>query len=154
MPADANGSLGAAQSGRQRRADQPAAGRTPPSNEALDLVDGALRDAAHAAAPAGHEGAGRRRDRGFADIRDANNRDLSVIFPVAGVLIALILALLLRSLVAPIYLMVAVVLGFFAPLGATVFVFQGVGGHGRHHRSRCRSSCTCSWSRSAPTTTS
>ena len=37
-----------------------------------------------------------------------------MIFPVAGVLIAVILALLLRSLVAPLYLMVAVVLGFFS----------------------------------------
>jgi RND superfamily putative drug exporter len=51
-----------------------------------------------------------------------------VIFPVAGVLIALILALLLRSLVAPIYLMLAVMLGYAASLGATVFVFQGIGG--------------------------
>jgi putative drug exporter of the RND superfamily len=64
----------------------------------------------------------------FADIRDANNRDLWVIFPVAGVLIAVILGLLLRSLVAPVYLMIAVGLGFMATLGATVLAFQGVGG--------------------------
>ena len=64
----------------------------------------------------------------FADINTANNRDLSVILPVAGLLIALILALLLRSLVAPIYLVIAVLLNFAATLGATVFVFQGLRG--------------------------
>ena len=64
----------------------------------------------------------------FADINSANNRDLSVILPVAALLIALILALLLRSLVAPIYLVVAVLLNFAATLGAAVYLFQGVGG--------------------------
>ena len=127
----------------------------PYSTESLDLVDGQLRDVG----PRRRRRPGRRALLGgvtaiFADIRDANNRDLSVIFPVAGVLIAIILALLLRSLVAPLFLMVAVVLGFFSTLGATVIVFQGIGGQRRACRSRCRSSCTCSWSRSAPTTTS
>jgi Predicted drug exporters of the RND superfamily len=64
----------------------------------------------------------------FADINVINNRDLSVILPVAVVLIAIILALLLRSLVAPVYLVVAVLLGFAATLGATVFLFQGIEG--------------------------
>ncbi len=40
----------------------------------------------------------------------------------------LILALLLRSLVAPWYLMAAVGLGFGATLGATVIVFQHIQG--------------------------
>ena len=53
-------------------------------------------------------------------------RDYSVVFPVAAVLIMIILALLLRSLVAPWYLMVSVGLGFTASLGATVLVFQGL----------------------------
>ncbi len=51
-----------------------------------------------------------------------------VIFSVAAVLIAIILALLLRSLVAPLYLMGAVVLGFLATLGASVYVNQGIRG--------------------------
>ncbi|MEV6417404.1 MMPL family transporter [Kribbella sp. NPDC051718] len=46
----------------------------------------------------------------YTDIRDANSRDLKVIFPVAGGLIAIILALLLRSLLSPLVLMLAVVL--------------------------------------------
>ena len=56
------------------------------------------------------------------------NRDYSVVFPVAALVIMLILALLLRSLVAPVYLMAAVGLGFGATLGATALVFQHIKG--------------------------
>lgn len=101
----------------------------PYSNEALDLVDGRLKDVAHDSAPQGSEALVGGTTSAFADIRSANNRDLSVIFPVAGGLIALILALLLRSLLAPLYLMLAVVLSFFSTTGATVMVFQGAAGH-------------------------
>jgi RND superfamily putative drug exporter len=51
-----------------------------------------------------------------------------VVFPVAAVIILLILGLLLRSAVAPWYLMVSVGLGFAATLGATVLVFQTLAG--------------------------
>jgi RND superfamily putative drug exporter len=101
---------------------------SPYSNQALELAGGALREVAHAQAPPGTTALVGGVSSAFADIRDANNRDLRVIFPVAGLLIAVILALLLRSLVAPLYLMAAVVLGFFATLGSTVLLFQGVGG--------------------------
>jgi putative drug exporter of the RND superfamily len=101
----------------------------PYSNEALDLVDGPLKDAAHDKAPDGTEALVGGSPAAFADIRNANNRDLAVIFPVAGAPIALILALLLRSLLAPLYLMLAVVLSFFSTTGATVMVFQGAAGH-------------------------
>jgi putative drug exporter of the RND superfamily len=101
---------------------------SPYSNEALDLAGGDLRDVAHADAPAGATAYVGGASSIFADIRHANTRDLWVIFPVAGALIAIILALLLRALVAPIYLMLAVVLGFFSTLGATVLVFQGIVG--------------------------
>ncbi|MFC4856535.1 MMPL family transporter [Actinophytocola glycyrrhizae] len=100
---------------------------SPYANSSLDLVDGPLRDVAHSRAPAGTTAKVGGLTSAFADIRDANNRDLWVIFPVAGVLIALVLGLLLRSLVAPLYLMLAVVVGFFSTMGATVLVFQGIG---------------------------
>lgn len=100
---------------------------SPYSPEALDLAGDGLRDVAHADAPSGATAYVGGASSIFADIRDANTRDLWVIFPVAGALIAIILALLLRALVAPIYLMLAVVLGFFSTLGATVLVFQGIG---------------------------
>lgn len=89
---------------------------------------GALRTVAHEAAPVGSTALVGGVSSAFADISAANDRDLRVIFPVAGLLIAMILALMLRSLVAPIYLMITVVLGFFATLGATVIAFQGLGG--------------------------
>jgi putative drug exporter of the RND superfamily len=99
----------------------------PSSAEALDLV-GPLREAAHAAAPPGTTVLVGGTTSATADLRQATGRDLRVIFPVAGLLIALILALLLRSLVAPLYLMLAVMGGYAASLGAAVFIFQGLGG--------------------------
>ncbi|SHN47210.1 MMPL family transporter [Cryptosporangium aurantiacum] len=100
---------------------------SPYSTKALDLAGDDLRKAAHDQAPPGTTALVGGVSSVFADIRDANNRDLRVIFPVAGVLIAVILGLLLRSLVAPVYLMIAVGLGFLATLGATVLAFQGIG---------------------------
>jgi RND superfamily putative drug exporter len=100
---------------------------SPYANASLDLAGGPLRDAAHERAPDGTKAYVGGLSSVFADVRSANNRDLWVIFPVAGVLIALVLGLMLRSIVAPIYLMVAVVLGFFSTMGATVIAFQGIG---------------------------
>jgi len=99
----------------------------PYSNESLDLAGDTLRDVAHDAAPPGTTALVGGPSSAFADVRDANNRDLSVIFPVAGLFIAVVLALLLRSLIAPLYLMAAVVLGFFSTMGATVIAFTGIG---------------------------
>ncbi len=99
----------------------------PYAEESLDLAGNALRTVAHDKAPPGTSALVGGATSVFADIRAANTRDLWVIFPVAGLLIALILGLLLRSVVAPIYLMLAVVLGFFSTLGATVIAFQGIG---------------------------
>lgn len=64
----------------------------------------------------------------FVDLQHAMNHDYAIVFPVAAVLILLILALLLRSAVAPWYLMGAVGLGFAATLGATVLIFQHLQG--------------------------
>jgi RND superfamily putative drug exporter len=99
----------------------------PSSAEALDLIE-PLREAAHAAAPPGTTVLVGGTTSATADLRAATGRDLRVIFPVAGILIALVLALLLRSVVAPIYLMLAVMLGYAASLGAAVFLFQGLSG--------------------------
>lgn len=101
----------------------------PYARESLDLAseDGPLRTFAHDKAPPGSTALVGGATSAFADIRSANTRDLWVIFPVAGLLIALILGLLLRSVVAPIYLMLAVVVSFLSTLGATVIAFQGIG---------------------------
>lgn len=60
----------------------------------------------------------------YVDLQAAMDHDYAIVFPVAAVLILLILGLLLQSVVAPWYLMAAVGLGFAATLGATVLVFQ------------------------------
>ncbi|WP_308286890.1 MMPL family transporter [Actinomadura parmotrematis] len=98
----------------------------PNSSESISLVKGPFRDYVHEGAPAGAKVLVGGQTAVFADINTINNRDLSVILPVAVVLIGLILALLLRAIVAPIYLVGAVLLGFTATLGATVILFQGI----------------------------
>ena len=116
-----------ATSGTVARFDVLLAGN-PVSNESISLVRGSLRTDLHAAAPPGTKVLVGGTTAIFADINAANNRDLSVILPVAALLIAAILALLLRSLVAPVYLVVAVLLNFAATLGAAVYLFQGIAG--------------------------
>jgi RND superfamily putative drug exporter len=100
----------------------------PASNEAITLVHDHLRADLHAVAPPGTRVVVGGTTAIYADINSANNRDLSVILPVAALLIALILGLLLRSIVAPVYLVVAVLLNFAATLGAAIYLFQGVAG--------------------------
>jgi RND superfamily putative drug exporter len=100
----------------------------PASNEAITLVHDHLRGDLHAIAPPGTRVLVGGTTAIYADINSANNRDLSVILPVAALLIAIILGLLLRSIVAPIYLVLAVLLNFAATLGAAIYLFQGVAG--------------------------
>jgi putative drug exporter of the RND superfamily len=100
----------------------------PASDAAIAAVEGPVRDAADAAAPSGTEAFVGGTTSIFVDFQDAMNRDYSIVFPVAAIVIMLILALLLRSLVAPLYLMASVGLGFGATLGATALVFQHIKG--------------------------
>ncbi len=129
LPAAADGSLALLNQDKTVAQINVVLADAPYSNASLDLVDGPLKNAAHAEAPDGTTALVGGVSAAFADIRNANDRDLSVIFPVAGGLIAIILALLLRSLLAPLYLMIAVVLSFFSTMGATVLAFQGIAGH-------------------------
>src|SRR4029077_14693396 len=100
----------------------------PQSTVAVDVLKNQLRPAVHAAAPAGTSALTGGTTAVFADIQKAVNPDYAVVFPTAAVIILLILGLLLRSVVAPWYLLASVVLGFGATLGASVLVFQGFGG--------------------------
>ncbi|HEY1698431.1 MAG TPA: MMPL family transporter [Trebonia sp.] len=100
----------------------------PESTTAVNTVKNGLRPQAHAAAPPGTSALVGGTTAVFADIQAATNRDYAVVFPVAAVIILLILMLMLRSLVAPWYLMLSVGLGFGATLGATVLVFQTLAG--------------------------
>jgi putative drug exporter of the RND superfamily len=100
----------------------------PQSTKAVNLIRNQLRPQAHAAAPAGTSALVGGTSAVFADIQQAQNHDYAVVFPVAAIIILLILGLLLRSLIAPWYLMLSVGLGFAATLGATVLVFQTLAG--------------------------
>ncbi|WP_310965001.1 MMPL family transporter [Nocardioides terrisoli] len=100
----------------------------PSSDAALSDIKGPIRDIAHRSAPPGTTAYVGGTTSVFADLQQAMARDYSVVFPVAAVIIMLILALLLRSLVAPVYLMVSVGLGFGATLGASVILFQHIKG--------------------------
>jgi RND superfamily putative drug exporter len=102
--------------------------QNPDSTNAVNLLKNQLRPAAHAAAPTGTFALVGGTTAVFADIQQALNHDYAVVFPVAAIIILLILGLLLRSLVAPWYLMASVGLGFAATLGATVLVFQNLAG--------------------------
>ncbi len=99
----------------------------PFSTEAIDLVSGPLRNQARRAAPAGATVVVGGQTMAYADIRAASERDLRVILPVAAGLFALILAGLLRALLAPVYLVTVVVLAFVATLGAAALAFQAKG---------------------------
>ncbi|MFF9090668.1 MMPL family transporter [Streptomyces sp. NPDC014991] len=98
------------------------------TDKAIDAV-GRVRDVAHSAAPGGTEALVGGMSSIFKDINAAVNHDYRTVFPVAALLIMIILGLLLRSVVAPWYLMASVGLGFGATLGATVWIFQDGQGH-------------------------
>lgn len=58
------------------------------------------------------------------DIASSSSSDLFRIIPLVVVIIALLLGLVLRSVVAPLYLVVSVVLSYLAALGLDVIVFM------------------------------
>jgi RND superfamily putative drug exporter len=65
------------------------------------------------------------------DVSTVSQSDLKEIVPVVIVLLAVLLGLLLRSVVAPLYLVATVLLSYFAALGIAVLIFQiGAGDSG------------------------
>jgi RND superfamily putative drug exporter len=100
----------------------------PQSTAAVRAIRGPIRHGAHAAAPAGTYALIGGTTAVYTDIQSAVDHDYALVFPVAGVIILLMLALMLRSAVAPWYLMASVGLGFGAALGASVLLFQGLRG--------------------------
>ena len=100
---------------------------SPYSTEALNVVNN-IKTLAHGAAHSGETVLVGGQTMAFADLRAAATRDYRVVFPIAALLILLILAVLLRSIVAPLYLLAGVWLGFGATLGAAVIAFQGIKG--------------------------
>jgi MMPL family len=71
------------------------------------------------------------------DVSTVSQSDLEEIVPIVIVLLALLLGLLLRSLVAPLYLVATVLLSYFAALGIAVLIIQvGAGESGLNFEER------------------
>jgi len=64
----------------------------------------------------------------FYDISQISDSDLAHVVPVAILVIGLLLCLVMRSLIAPIYLIASVALSFFAALGLSALIFIKIGG--------------------------
>jgi putative drug exporter of the RND superfamily len=64
----------------------------------------------------------------FYDISQISDSDLATVVPIAIIVIGLLLCLVIRSLIAPLYLIASVALSFFAALGLSVFLFIKLGG--------------------------
>jgi putative drug exporter of the RND superfamily len=103
----------------------------PASTAALDAVP-AIRAAttrAQHAAGATASGVGGEAPALY-DISNMSTSDLKKIIPIAILAIGILLALVLRSLVAPLYLIASVGLSYLAALGLSVIVFVKIGGSG------------------------
>jgi putative drug exporter of the RND superfamily len=104
----------------------------PYSTAAMDLLPD-IRDAARDAA----EASDLERDAILvggetaenADTRTANIRDSLIVLPIILLAIMIILGLLLRSVVAALYLGLTIAVSYFATLGLSVLVFKYVFGH-------------------------
>ncbi len=94
----------------------------PYGSTAADAVEG-VRDALHRVDPGGLVGGIPAENY---DVETTNTRDTRLIVPVVLLLIGLILGLLLRSFVAPAYLIVTVVASLAATLGLVTFLFTQV----------------------------
>jgi putative drug exporter of the RND superfamily len=103
----------------------------PSTTAALNAVP-AVREAAQSVVPTLHA-----TDSGVTgeapalyDISSISNSDLAHVIPIAIIVIGVLLALVMRSLVAPLYLIASVALSYFAALGLAVIVFIEIGGSG------------------------
>jgi putative drug exporter of the RND superfamily len=98
----------------------------PYSGEAAEDVE-RIRDRLHAISPSGLLGGLPAENW---DVEQTNGRDTRLIVPLVLLVVGLILAAVLRAIVAPLYLMATVVLSFAGTLGLSTFAFAGVGGDG------------------------
>jgi RND superfamily putative drug exporter len=98
----------------------------PYSGEAADAVE-AIRDRLHEVAPGGLLGGIPAENY---DIEQTNAHDTKLIVPLVLLVVGLILALVLRALVAPAYLILTVVASFAATLGLCTFLFSAFGSEG------------------------
>jgi RND superfamily putative drug exporter len=98
----------------------------PYSGEAAKAVEG-IRERLHAIAPSGLLGGIPAENY---DIEQTNAHDTKLIVPLVLLVVGLILALVLRALVAPAYLILTVIASFAATLGLCTFAFSELGSEG------------------------
>ena len=99
----------------------------PDSNAALHQVPAIRAEVAAVARAVGATASGIIGDAPTTyDLSQASDGDLLRIFPIAILVIGLLLALVIRSLIAPIYLIASVALSYLAALGVAVLLFQDV----------------------------
>jgi len=137
--AASGGSSGASQSGSGQAGCPPAQLQVAPVDGRLlinaDLTDSydskaayatikRLRDAVHAVPGAAARVGGQ--SAATLDVQTASVHDRNLIIPIVLVVIFIVLALLLRALVAPILLIVTVALSFLAALGVSGFTFTHI----------------------------
>jgi putative drug exporter of the RND superfamily len=67
---------------------------------------------------------------GIYDVSATSNSDLKTVVPIAILIIGVLLAMVMRSLIAPLYLIVSVALSYLAALGLSVLLFQDLGHSG------------------------
>ena len=95
----------------------------------LDTVPAMRADVDRVAQAVGASASGVFGQAAFAyDVSHVSGTDLARIIPIVAVLIALLLAIVLRSLVAPLYLVASIVLSYLAALGLVGIVFVHLGG--------------------------
>ena len=104
---------------------EAAIGSDPASPAAFDTVE-RVRDAVHAVDGANALVGGN--SAFYLDTKDAANRDNVVIIPIILLMVLLILMALLRSILAPLILIVTVVLSFGAAMGISALLFEYVFG--------------------------
>ena len=102
---------------------------SPTTTAAAQAVPAIRAAAARAARTAGASASGVTGQAAFTyDVAQLSDSDLRTVIPIAIAVIAVLLAMVMRSLIAPLYLIVSVVLSYFAALGLTVLVFIKVAG--------------------------
>lgn len=112
--------------------------RDPYQIEAMDSLSGIEQAAADALKGSGASGAtvtATGETAQMADVRAALDDDILLLVPLMLLLVGAVLGLLLRSLLAPVYLMAAMFLSFVATMGVTVLiVMTGQGDEGIGNR--------------------
>ncbi|MGO8872292.1 MAG: MMPL family transporter [Acidimicrobiales bacterium] len=102
---------------------------TPGSNAAINAVPPIRRAVATVARRAGADASGMAGEApALYDVSSISENDVGTVVPIAIVAIGLVLALVLRSLVAPLYLILSVLLSYLASLGISVIIFMIIPG--------------------------